>query len=219
MNLDRFDDVSRNLTSLPSRRGVLGGLASALFATLPLALGGADAAAKKKKKKGKNKKRKQTQQRPPVVDPSLQGCTPSCATGNACGPDGCGGSCGSCALDHACDSGTCVCAPQCAATNACGADGCGGSCGPCVPNTTCHSTTELATNVCNGGTCQRMVFGCGFGQVCFENACCTKRTSPTCRKQAVSDGCGGTLPANCAATQFCCEGSSGDLVCQSTPCQ
>jgi hypothetical protein len=58
MDLDRIDDLTRVLTRVPSRRGVLVGLASALAATLPLALG--DEAAAKKRRKHKRKTKKST---------------------------------------------------------------------------------------------------------------------------------------------------------------
>jgi hypothetical protein len=208
MDLNRFDDLTRTVTSLPSRRGMLGGLATALFATLPLVLSGEDVAAKKKKRKRKKKKRNQP--------PPPPGCTPQC-DGRTCGDDGCEGTCGSCGNNEICDSGTCICIPDCAPSNACGADGCGGSCGTCAPNPTCQGTQVTVTE-CRGGVCTPVTTNCGAGQVCFQNACCTKNTPPTCRKQPVSDGCGGTFPANCGANQFCCDGPDGDLICQATPC-
>ncbi|HEY0883445.1 MAG TPA: hypothetical protein VGD87_18055, partial [Archangium sp.] len=59
-------------------------------------------------------------------------CTPSCS-GRACGSDGCGGQCGSCAPTENCDAaGQCSpavsCSPDCTGRS-CGDDGCGGSCG------------------------------------------------------------------------------------------
>ncbi|MBN1773416.1 MAG: hypothetical protein JXB32_19295, partial [Deltaproteobacteria bacterium] len=62
--------------------------------------------------------------------PATCGCTPAC-TGRECGPDGCGGSCGSCPTGETCNSsGVCVCTPSCTGRE-CGPDGCGGSCGSC----------------------------------------------------------------------------------------
>jgi hypothetical protein len=59
-------------------------------------------------------------------------CTPTCS-GKACGDDGCGGSCGSCASGSCDASGQCgsSCTPTCSG-KACGDDGCGGSCGSCA---------------------------------------------------------------------------------------
>ncbi len=211
MDFNRFDDLSRALGSVPSRRGVLVGLTSALFATLPLALSN-DAAARKRKKKGKKNRKKDKPSPPPPPPPD---CTPQC-DGRICGDDGCGGTCGECSTNEICDSGTCVCVPACAPANACGADGCGGSCGACAVNQTCTGT-QLTRHECRGGVCTPVTTSCGAGQRCFQNACCKPTVPPRCRKQAIPDGCGGTHPANC--TGFCCEGpGGGELICQATPC-
>lgn len=72
----------------------------------------------------------------PALD-CAQACTPSCAPG-VCGvSDGCGGTCGACALGQSCVNNACVCVPSCGA-NTCGGDGCGGSCGTCGTGTTCQ---------------------------------------------------------------------------------
>ena len=67
-------------------------------------------------------------------------CTPQC-TGKECGPDGCGGSCGTCGSELTCDgSGHCVaCTPQCSGKQ-CGPDGCGGECGACGTGEVCDAT-------------------------------------------------------------------------------
>ena len=65
-------------------------------------------------------------------------CVADCQ-GKACGDDGCGGSCGTCADGTGCDASfRCVasCVPTCAG-KACGEDGCGGSCGTCAAGATC----------------------------------------------------------------------------------
>ena len=61
--------------------------------------------------------------------------TCSCA-GKACGPDGCGGSCGDCGEGSVCTAGHCSCASDCAG-KVCGDDGCGGSCGACGAGLQC----------------------------------------------------------------------------------
>jgi hypothetical protein len=76
-------------------------------------------------------------------------CTPSCE-GRECGDDGCGGSCGACAVGSRCevtDSSAscapcvdCTCTPTCT-PGACGDDGCGGSCGGCAVGQVCASST------------------------------------------------------------------------------
>ncbi|NMB74068.1 MAG: hypothetical protein GYA21_02940 [Myxococcales bacterium] len=67
-------------------------------------------------------------------------CTPQC-TGKECGPDGCGGSCGTCPANQTCDNaGQCIgCTPQCQGKQ-CGPDGCGGECGTCGAGEVCDSS-------------------------------------------------------------------------------
>gem|GEM_PF-3488975 len=64
-------------------------------------------------------------------------CVPAC-TGKACGDDGCGGTCGTCAPGETCTAGLCqgTCVPACTG-KACGDDGCGGTCGTCSGDNTC----------------------------------------------------------------------------------
>ncbi len=69
-------------------------------------------------------------------------CSPTC-DGKNCGPDSCGGSCGSCydtkgGIDQGlCRSGVC-CEPSCVGRK-CGDDGCGGTCGECGEGLYCGS--------------------------------------------------------------------------------
>lgn len=126
-------------------------------------------------------------------------------------------------ITYACLNGTCratycvhtcgPCQPQCHGKS-CGDDGCGGSCGSC-PDPTCQGGV-LTTSVCEGGVCALARRLCGAGQVCYQNACCTKQPEPSCRAADLSDGCGGTYPANCSLN--CCEDTHGKLVCQAGPC-
>jgi hypothetical protein len=221
-----FDELSRTISRLPSRRDALRALTAAglglggLQQTLTVEARNSKRKGKKaKNRKDKNKKRIDDQNPPddtPPPPPPPPGCTPTCTASNPCGDDGCGGSCGTCRTNEVCQSGTCICVPQCAPSNACGANGCGGSCGTCA-GPTCQGTT-LTTPVCNGGTCTPVVTSCGTGQVCFQNACCTKLPRPSCHKQPVSDGCGGTYPPNCGIQQHCCDKPNGDLICQALPC-
>lgn len=44
-------------------------------------------------------------------------CTPQCGFGQECGPDGCGGVCGECALGEFCQQGQCVAQPEDACAN------------------------------------------------------------------------------------------------------
>jgi hypothetical protein len=58
-------------------------------------------------------------------DPDCDTCTPSC-TGRACGDNGCGGQCGTCAFGQSCTAaGQCeqICVPNCTGKQ-CGDDGC-----------------------------------------------------------------------------------------------
>ncbi len=81
---------------------------------------------------------------------------PEC-DGKECGPDGMGGSCGSCEGTDTCDMGTCVpCAPACGDA-VCGDDGCGGSCGEC------------AKGLCYQGACIEECFP-GDEQPAFSDA-------------------------------------------------
>ena len=110
-----------------------------------------------------------------------RGCTPTC-DGQECGGDGCGGSCGTCAVDETCTDGACVgpaCEPDCEGRE-CGDDGCGGVCG------TCPAGDDCADGACEGGG------GC----------------TPSCAgKQCGADGCGGvcgTCPAGLTCTTNQC---------------
>jgi outer membrane protein assembly factor BamB len=72
---------------------------------------------------------------------ALGTCAPTC-NGAACGDDGCGGQCGTCAVGTSCNLGHCdPCTPQCAGKS-CGNDGCGGSCGACTGTLTCSAAFQ-----------------------------------------------------------------------------
>ncbi|MBL6975654.1 MAG: hypothetical protein ISR64_07990 [Deltaproteobacteria bacterium] len=108
----------------------------------------------------------------PVVSPEC--CTPDCV-GKECGPDGCGGFCGTCAQGYCDAAGMCqtVCVPDCVGKE-CGPDGCGTVCG----DTDCAEGTS-----CQGGVCE---------------AC-----TPYCDgKQCGPDGCGGTC-GSCEVSENC----------------
>ena len=100
---------------------------------------------------------------------SSASCAPSCA-GKACGDDGCGGTCGTCAAGASCSSaGQCTggsCTPACSG-KACGDDGCGGTCGTCA-----------AIQGCNAGQCvwpartfAADVYPIILGQGCGTSSC------------------------------------------------
>jgi hypothetical protein len=120
MDAARFDSFVRLVAtraSRPTRRGLVHGLAVLGFGGAGL-LALPDAEAKKRRKKqtfclngqtirasGKKKKRLRRNGATPGACPPP--CVPSCV-GKLCGDNGCGGSCGSCAADHACQGGVCV---------------------------------------------------------------------------------------------------------------
>ena len=114
-------------------------------------------------------------------------CEPLCE-GLECGPDGCGGDCGTCPLAAPqCNAqGLCEveCIPDCEERE-CGADGCGGDCGTCP---------EIAP-LCNA-----------LGK-------CDMECDPNCDgKDCGDDGCGGTCGA--CSDGLVCEGG----VCIDQPC-
>ncbi len=103
-------------------------------------------------------------------DPSAEGCVAQCA-GKECGPDGCGGECGTCAGGEQCVSGTCKCVENdhkaCCGDAVCWYDSCGvvgeqtadcpygcteGKCLDCTPDCT---GKECGDDGCGGecGTC------------------------------------------------------------------
>lgn len=80
-------------------------------------------------------------------------CVPNC-TGRVCGPDGCGGSCGSCKANEVCQAGACLCVPNCSGRE-CGPDGCGGTCKPgCAAGVPCLDTGKCAKS----GPCESKDF-------------------------------------------------------------
>ena len=100
-------------------------------------------------------------------------CTRQCSGAKACGPDGCGGSCGTCNDPEECRDGTCACESQCgsgANQVECGRDACGNWCGSCGSSSQCLEGTCVAppnypacsSNAnCRGHneTCQMWVLG------------------------------------------------------------
>ena len=132
----------------------------------------------------------------------LQGCTPAC-TGKTCGPDGCGGSCGSCPAGQACGAGG-----QC---------GSGGACGGVTAAGICEGDT---LTFCSNGQvktvgCGQVGKSCGLvpgtgAQGCVEPVGCT----PNCLSEAGTprvcgdDGCG-TVCGVCGAGQSCQDGVCG----------
>lgn len=104
----------------------------------------------------------------PFSDCDLQfPCTPDCA-GKECGPDYCGGFCGSCAAGRTCDydSGQCICA----------ANGCGWECGDCPASQICQAGQCVCMPNCDGRQCGSDDCGgscgvCPAGSVCENSQC------------------------------------------------
>jgi hypothetical protein len=183
MDADRFDALSRSLTSAGSRRRALTGL---LSGALGLFGASVEETAAKKCKKIKNKKKRKK------CLAKAKPCVPTCA-GKLCGDDGCGGVCGvACASTHTCLKGRCVCPPSCAPSNACGPDGCGDSCGMCTGGRTCQGGQCTCPEAeCNGAcvaTCavdkMRNPSTCGCcmpndAEDCVnDDDCCSGRCDP-----------------------------------------
>jgi hypothetical protein len=123
-------------------------------------------------------------------------CVPVCLnddqSARVCGPDGCGGLCGTCDLEHTCvaATGACMplCEPQCAGKE-CGGDGCYGQCPPGCPNN----------------------YACGDDGHCYPDCdpfvvCKDRDCGP--------DGCGGSC-GDCPQGSSC-ENASGK--CLAVPC-
>ena len=106
-----------------------------------------------------------------------EACTPACG-GKACGPDGCGGSCGTCPADHACSAdGQCACQANCQGLE-CGPDPvCGVDCGSCGADQSCQqgicqclpdcSAQQCGTDPICGVSCG----SCGPDQECQAGVC------------------------------------------------
>ncbi len=135
-------------------------------------------------------------------------CTPTCV-GKQCGDNGCGGVCGTCAVDETCSpAGTCDCVAQCTGKS-CGSNGCSGTCGTCGAGEACSAaqTCEVCTPDCAGKTCGPNGCGgtcgtCSVGQTCGGVGTCVACVPDCVGKTCGDNGCGGTCGA-CDATQGC----------------
>ncbi len=96
-----------------------------------------------------------------------------------CGPDGCGGSCGTCPEPLVCQehAGSCIaCMPDCLGRE-CGPNGCGGSCGDCAEGLGCFEGTCLACvpecegRECGGDGCGGHCGRCPFWERCEDGRC------------------------------------------------
>ncbi len=95
------------------------------------------------------------------------GCVPDCV-GRACGADGCGATCGSCAAAEVCDqAGQCAAPPAACGDGACGDDEdcgtCPADCGACCGDGHCARGEDCATCAAD--------CACAMGRVCSAGAC------------------------------------------------
>lgn len=135
-------------------------------------------------------------------------CTPNCA-GRSCGPDGCGGVCGTCSGGQTCSDGVCrstTCTPSCSGCG--GPNGCGGICG-CAGGQTCSGgrcvtscTPNCSGLVCGSNGCGGTCGTCPSGQACSGGRCVTSCTPNCSGRTCGSNGCGGTC-GTCASGQTC----------------
>ncbi|MFH1529378.1 MAG: hypothetical protein ABIK09_01445 [Pseudomonadota bacterium] len=134
-----------------------------------------------------------------------QSCTPECE-GLQCGPDGCGGSCGSCPGGYACDQhGYCLCAPQCVG-KVCGPDGCGGQCGFCPGGDVCNylgacvCMPDCLGKECGSDGCGGSCGSCPPGGFCTPSGFCDAQMCPPGEIPDCDDSC---APADWIGDGFC----------------
>jgi len=112
------------------------------------------------------------------TDSGKEVCVPQCE-GKQCGPDGCGGKCGSCTGTDVCnmETGQCVpCEPKCEGKQ-CGPDGCGGTCGTCTGTDVCNEETGQCVPCepkCDGKECGPDGCGGECGTCPSDKPVCTK---------------------------------------------
>jgi hypothetical protein len=148
-------------------------------------------------------------------------CSPLCGD-HDCGPDGCGGSCGTCSVGFSCQQGFCECKGSCTGKQ-CGDDGCGNACGECDDGEACVNDKCVCQPDCGGAECGPNGCGgscgtCGGGEACVEGTC---ECVPDCQgKVCGSDGCGSSC-GTCAAGKTCTnEGACvTPAVCGNTKCE
>ncbi|MBM4395197.1 MAG: hypothetical protein FJ087_05860 [Deltaproteobacteria bacterium] len=128
----------------------------------------------------------ETAQPDTIAPPDPGSCTPAC-DGRQCGPDGCGGQCGTCKPGRTCtEAGACVCTPHamsaCCSLGRCWFDGCG--------------QVESAIEPCPYG--------------CADDKCKTQCLPSCSGKQCGPDGCGGQC-GTCKPGRTCT--AAGACVC------
>jgi hypothetical protein len=220
VDADRFENLLRTLTDMPSRRDALRlvvGSALGLLGGMGVAADAPRVAARNCKKIKNKKRRKKC---------LAKACTPNCDR-TICGDDGCGGSCGSCVAPAQCQGGRCVCVPNCT-NRVCGSDGCTGSCGTGLCPATGQSCTAAGQCVCPtdapdicGGAC---VAACGQTQARNPGTCdCCTANNQFCNP-AANTCCSGFCFDSPGAFDTCVGKASGvpcdfDAQCASGDCR
>lgn len=159
-------------------------------------------------------------------------CVPECDD-QACGDDGCGGTCNPCAEGKICVEGECVDCQSGCKLKACGLDLCGGSCGICAPGLFCSPGGHCSDKKCScqGAECGSPAPGCdnlcGDGPLdgCHHGYKCDLETvedpethvcelcTPDCQgKECGPNGCGG-LCGVCPSPSCCQPGFAGTYHC------
>lgn len=160
-------------------------------------------------------------------------CIRSCG-GRECGPDGCGGWCGSCGEDEKCVGGSCECPEPSCGDRECGsvANACGGSkdCGDCGEDASCEGGSCVCDDPCSGRECGSATNACTSGSrncgdcsqfgskfTCDDGQC---ECEPNCAGDYCGgpDGCGGTCgppPGDdcCPGEKTSCPDSSKQVPC------
>ena len=230
MDPTRFDHLTEALVARPSRRAAVVGLLALLTGGL-LGATPEDAAARRpncrgprchRRPGGRRSCRPGSQWRRGRCRPTAP-CRPTCApNGTNCGPDGCGGSCGSCVTGQICQDRRCHggggtdCHPTCsgATPDCCGATcvdtttdnnhcgACGFSCGPgfVCKGAACYEDRCTSAETRCGGRCTNLASdpaNCGF----CGNRCPADRAG--CQGGSCCTRNGQRCPANCTAGQGC----------------
>ena len=137
-----------------------------------------------------------------------------------CGPDGCGGSCGSCAQGYGCVNGQCQCVPDCSDKQCGEPDGCGGKCqcsgeqDVCIEGA-CLCIPNCSGKECGSDGCDGSCGICSVGLGCEDGKC---TCIPNCEgKECGSDGCDGSC-GECQEGEVCDGGVCCEPDCEGKVC-
>lgn len=148
----------------------------------------------------------------------VEQCKPVC-TEAECGPDGCGGVCGRCALGSICYYGVCqstACVPYCSDGTVCypecDADSQVCQRGRCVDIERC--TASCAGKECGDDGCGGSCGGCLKDYYCAAGMCLPQSScKPSCSgKECGDNGCGGTC-GSCSGSLNCVAGKCSQIAC------